>query len=401
MTEDFPRLLVATEFPPNASGGGPAIVRQMLRSWPAEKLFWWSCFAGDAGQFGQTVKAHQIAYIPRRLYPHRRYRALKSWLLEQFWTPWSASHLHKTIDKFKPDVIWCIAHGWSIPPLGMVLPSSEIAFHVSIHDYADANSCIFRFGLQRARKMAATADQLYTTATTRDAISESMVVDLRSRTGRDGNLARAGLEPDDFDYLECKTHDATPQIRIAYAGTIIAEKTFAVFVEAMKRVRSQISTAISLEFFSAHSYRTHQWFDSSWMREHGLVSEAALAEALKHFTWGFAPMSLTDDDPRYNRFSLPTKFVSYLAAGLPVITFGHPESTLVKVAQSYGIGLCLTSAEPSVIEKALLTTLSIEDPWARFGSEIQRCGYAEFDAERIRKRLYESFSHCAQRSHHK
>src|ERR1700730_4869883 len=110
MTENSPRLLVATEFPPNASGGGPAIVRQLLRNWPAEKLFWWSCFADDATQFGQAVKAHETAYIPKRLYPHRRYRGLKSWLLEQLWAPWSASHLRKTIHQLKPDVIWCIPH---------------------------------------------------------------------------------------------------------------------------------------------------------------------------------------------------------------------------------------------------------------------------------------------------
>lgn len=399
MTHTFPRLLIATEFPPNASGGGPAIVRQMLKGWPAEKLFWWSCFAGGAAQFGQAVKAQRTAYIPKRLYPHRRYRALKSWLLENLWTPWSASHLYKTIDKFKPDVTWCIAHGWSIPPLGMVLPGCKIAFHVSIHDYADINSCIFRFGLRRALKMAAVADQLYAQASTRDAISESMLVDLRSRTDRDGNLARAGLEAEDFAYLENKTQSSTREIRIAYAGTIIVEKTFDVFVEALKRVRSQISTPVFLEFFSGHSYRTRRWFDTSWMREHGLVSEATLSEALRHFTWGFAPMSLTDDDPRYNRFSLPTKFVGYLAAGVPVITFGHVESTLVKIAQSYRIGLCATSPEPSVIERELLAALSITNPWARFGSEIQRCGHAEFDAERMRKRLYESFSDCAQRSH--
>jgi hypothetical protein len=46
MTEKFPRLLVATEFSPNAAGGGPAVVRQMLKNWPAEKHRWQSCRPG-------------------------------------------------------------------------------------------------------------------------------------------------------------------------------------------------------------------------------------------------------------------------------------------------------------------------------------------------------------------
>jgi hypothetical protein len=396
VTGSFPKLLVATEFPPNASGGGPAIVRQMLRSWPAENLFWWSCFAGQAAQFGQAVKAHEIAYLPKRLYPHRRYRAFKSWILETLWTPWAASHLRSSIDKFEPDVIWCIPHGWSILPLGMVLLKRQAAFHVSVHDYADINSCIFRFGFRRARKMAAVADRLYASARTRDAISESMLMDLQSRTGRSGSLGRAGLEPEDFAYLETKRGNAPAEIRIAYAGTIIAQKAFEVFVEALKRVRSQISRPISLEFFSGHSYRAQPWFEPSWMYEHGLVSAAELSQALRHFTWGFAPMPLTDDDPRYNRFSLPTKLGSYLAAGLPVIVIGHAESTVVKIAQSFRIGLCATSAEVTVIERELLVNLSIENPWTRFGSEIQRCGHAEFDAERMRATLYQGLLHCVQ-----
>ncbi len=51
-------------------------------------------------------------------------------------------------------------------------------------------------------------------------------------------------------------------------------------------------------------------------------------------------MALDDDDPRYNRFSFPTKFINYLAAGLPVITLGHPESSVVRMASEYQVGLC-------------------------------------------------------------
>ena len=62
MMTEFPRLLVATEFPPNAAGGGAAIVRQMLREWPAEKLFWWSCFPDNNRQL--TLVMH-VLHAPR------------------------------------------------------------------------------------------------------------------------------------------------------------------------------------------------------------------------------------------------------------------------------------------------------------------------------------------------
>ena len=48
------------------------------------------------------------------------------------------------------------------------------------------------------------------------------------------------------------------------------------------------------------------------MREHGNFPEPELLTSLRACTWGFAPMALSDDDPRYDRFSFPTKFISYL-----------------------------------------------------------------------------------------
>jgi hypothetical protein len=371
----------------------------MLKHWPTEKLFWWSCVTSHEADFGQQVNAHTRASIPERLYPHRRYRAIKSWLLENIWTRWSAFTLQKAVQHYKPDVIWCIPHGWSIPPLGLFLANTGIAVHTSIHDYADINSYAFRLGRERTARMAATADRLYANATTRDAISEPMITDLRSRTGRDGAIVRAGLESEDFGYLENKRETASEEIRIAYAGSIIAEETFALFVQALKRLRPKLSKPVSLEFFSAHSYRDRAWFDSSWMHEHGLVSEEALSNALKSFSWGISPMSLTDEDPRYNRFSLPTKIVSYLAAGLPAIIVGHPESTLVKLARVYEIGCCITSAEPAAIENELFLALPSPNPWSQFRSEIQRCAHAEFDANRMREALYRSLSSGLRSSH--
>ena len=56
---------------------------------------------------------------------------------------------------------------------------------------------------------------------------------------------------------------------MAYAGTIIVEKDFALFAKVLAEIRAGIRLPITLEFFGAHSYRARPWFDASWMREHG------------------------------------------------------------------------------------------------------------------------------------
>ena len=395
MDTGFPRLLVATEAWPNAPGGGAAVIRQMLKDWPAEKLFWWSCFPDGEKIFGQRVASHRVAHIPRKLYPNQRWVGQKSWLLERFWLPWATRHFKKTLADLKPDAVWVIPHCWAIPPLARTLPGGTTPFHVSIHDYMDIRGAIQKFGERRSRQMAAMTDKLYASATTRDAICRAMVDDLRARTGADGSINRAGLEQADFDFLAVTPERKDGPIRIAYAGTIIAEDTFALFAKSLAQIRGQLPQPVRLDFFGDHSYRSRSWFDAGWMKEHGNLSAPELSQALKGCGWGVSPMKLADDDPRYNRFSLPTKFVSYLAAGLPIITIGHPESTVMKMASQYAVGLSTTDGDPEALGERLLESLSEPEPKKRYRAEILRCALAEFDARSMRAGLYENFQKCA------
>jgi hypothetical protein len=106
-------------------------------------------------------------------------------------------------------------------------------------------------------------------------------------------------------------------------------------------------------------------------------------------------MALTDDDPRYNRFSLPTKFVSYLAAGLPVIVLGHPASTVVRTAAAHPVGVCSTATEVGALAAQLLPALSDPNPGARFQAAIRQCVRAEFSAPALRGTLHEDLRKCA------
>src|SRR5437763_958977 len=140
MNYNSPRLLVATEFPPNASGGGPAVVRQMLKDWPSERLFWWSCLADRDRRFGRAVSMHRVSSVRARLYPQRRCTTIKSWIMENIWTPFATAHFQKTLDLFQPDVVWVIPHIWAILPLAAILPGSRTAFHATMQDYPDSNN---------------------------------------------------------------------------------------------------------------------------------------------------------------------------------------------------------------------------------------------------------------------
>jgi hypothetical protein len=400
MAEDFPRLLVATEFAPNSSGGGAAIVRQMLKGWPVEKLFWWSCLPEQDRRFGQQTAAHLPASIPQKFYPHRRWTRQKSWLMENLWVPRAAGHLRRTLDEVRPGVVWTIPHAWAIPPLDRVLPGSGIGFHVSVHDYPDLKPQVEGLGADRCGHWLKSVEHLYARAASCDAICQPMIDDLQCRTGSTGTVVRAGLEDEDFEKLEMSSAGSKDQIRIAYAGTIHVEDVFDLFVAALGKIRRQLPHPVSLEFFGNHAFHEFPWFDASWMKEHGNLPVQPLNEELRKCTWGFSPMAMADEDPSYNRFSFPTKFVSYLTAGLPVLSLGQQESSIMKMAAEYETGVCITTKSEAALSAQLLAALSAPQPQLKYFPGIRRCAQNEFDVRRMRASLYECLKKCASVQRH-
>src|SRR6185312_14955501 len=124
------------------------------------------------------------------------------------------------------------------------------------------------------------------------------------------------------------------------------------------------------------------------MTEHGNLPQPQLSKALKQCTWGFSPMALADDDPRYNRFSIPAKFTSYLAAGLPVITLGHPQCTVVQTATAYDIGCSSSTTNVETLAEQLLAALAEPNPRQKYRENLRRCAREEFDASQMRQLLY-------------
>src|SRR5206468_1997547 len=144
--EHFPSLLVVTEFPPNATDGGGALARQMLKHYPPERIWWWSCFPDRGRTFGQSVHQHFCFQLPARLYPNRRLLGLKAWILSKAWVPLATRHLQKTVAQVRPQQIWTILHGWAISPLHAAKLVETHRCHVSVWDHQDHNASRFRFG---------------------------------------------------------------------------------------------------------------------------------------------------------------------------------------------------------------------------------------------------------------
>ncbi len=388
------RLLLAAEFTPGSPGGDWFHLKQLLREFDWNRLSWWSMF-GEPKQTTNLGPRLESCRLTGRFVPNRRLLPLKRRAMQWWAVPKAAAHLRQFIAHQKPDLLWIMAHDWTIPVFHRVLPGLGIPWHISIYDMPDIAAKVRILGPAMAAEHLRMAGELYARAASRCVIGQPMAAELERLTGvKPDMVERCAVEPEPLANLKARSPSTPPSdvIRIGYAGTIIAEETFALFIAALQKIRPTLPMPVEIHVFGSERYGNRSWFDPTLIIEHGFVSDAELDRIYGGCHWGMAMMHMTDDDPRYNRFSFPCKFTMALASGLPLICLGHPQSGLMDVAQRYRLGMMITDSDVDKVAALLQAELPRADRRADFHSEIVRCAETDFNAEMNRRRLSALFT---------
>jgi hypothetical protein len=232
-----------------------------------------------------------------------------------------------------------------------------------------------------------------------DGICPAVLEDIAANTGRtDTILVHSGFEPRHLAALEAMPETrAEDVIRIAYVGTIISESSFLAVLAALQKVRAALPRPVVLEFFGARGYRARPWFNPQWMAEHGVFSDEELVTSLQRCSWGIVVMDLEAQDLRYSWFSFPNKIGTYLSAGVPVLGFGHEQSSLARIMRDHRMGMFTSAVDPGALQRLLAESLQVPDPRSVFREDILRCAHAEFNAQEIRRQLWNAWGVSKQR----
>lgn len=390
--DNLPRILVIHDHRSDARATAD-LLRQLLLGYPPEKLAWWYCLKSELhARPDLPVGSHHHFRIPPRLVPSVRLTALKSALVDNFWVPLAARHLEKTLAVVKPELVLGLLYGWSVPVLARVRWPETSRRHFSLWDYPDTQGMVKILGPARVRRAVDMVYQLIRRADSFDAISHGALEEIRAHTGRtDGLLVHSGFEPGHLAALETPASHPSPAadaIRIAYVGTIISEAGFLGLLAALKEVRSRLAQPVSLEFFGGRNYRRRDWFEPDWMVEHGVFTDEGLVAALRRCSWGIVVMDPEGDDLRYSRFSFPNKIGTYLSAGVPILGYGHAQSSLAQIMRTYRLGQFSSELGRDVLGRFLKECLQITDSRAQYRDGILECARTEFDAAAMRERLW-------------
>jgi len=387
----FPKILFVHDYRPEARVLTD-LMRQLLLGYPTERLHWWYCRETALYEKPDLRAARLHAFrMPEKLAPHNRWTAAKSFLLESIWSPLAARHLERTIAVVKPDLVWLLLFGWTIPVVERARFPAGTRIHASLCDMPDTNGMKRVLGAARCQRFMDTAIRLVGQAESRSGGGHGMVEEMHARTGRkDGLVVHSGFEPHHLAALEksAVNRNGDGVIRLAYVGTIISEAGFLDMLAALKAVRAQAPQKVVLEFFGGRNYRSRAWFEPDWMTEHGMFTDEGLVEALRRCAWGVVVMDPSGEDLQYSRFSFPNKIGTCLSAGVPVLGFGHPASSLGHIMQTYRLGRFTPATTRDAMAEFWLESLRVPSPQADFRDDILRCAQTEFDAAGMRSRLW-------------
>jgi glycosyltransferase involved in cell wall biosynthesis len=386
----FPRILFVHDYRPDSQVIAD-LLRQLFFGYPPEKLAWWSCRRTPLHEPPDLRAGHLHEFvIPEKFVPNVRLSRLKAALLENVWVPRAARHLERVIEQEKPDIVAALLYGWSVPVLARVRRPAGQRLHVSVWDFPDIVSGRKTLGENRARRFVEAIHQLVRRADSFDGISLGVLDELRLKTGRgDGVIVHSGFDAHHLEALETPVAaPADDTLRIAYVGTIISEKGFLEMMAALKRVRAALAKKVVFEFFGGRNYRSRPWFEPEWMAEHGLYTDEGLGDALRRCDWGIVVMDPEGEDLRYSRFSFPNKVGSYLSAGVPLLGFGNPQSSLARIMQEHRLGLFTSATDRGELEKFLLESLRLPVPRESFHADLLQCARTEFNVAEMRARLW-------------
>jgi len=385
--------LVVAGFPPSAPGGGAAVTRQVLSEWPENSLHWWCPYPPPAHLRGRNVS---WPTAPTKLFPQQRLRWIKTKLTQLAWVPLAVRSLRQTVADVSPEVIWCIPHEWTIPVADTVLPRRTIPYAIYLQDYPTTEQLSAIVGTKTTQRWMQSVENLVRHASFVDTTSYPMGDDILRRTGRASTqMLHEGLESGDFERLsQASASSHSEQFTLAFAGTVVAEKAFAETMSELGKVRQSLAKPLHIEFYSPHTYAQRPWFDPVWMSERGYKDRRALVAAMQQCQAGLIVMDIADTNRNYNRFSFPTKFITYIAAGIEPMVVAHESSAVAALAKESGIGLHFGDPRALAASMARLTGAETNPDRAQMIEFARRHFDAAQKRRRFREKIFEAVGYA-------
>jgi glycosyltransferase involved in cell wall biosynthesis len=356
------RVLIFSSVVPNARGsGGELVLHRHLESSPGIRceLVRWQGFPFRLKLIG---KLRQVGFQSFS----------RSWECLFPVLP-SRKLVYEFLERFQPDVLLTVAHGWWHIQARRVARELNLPLVCLFHDWwPDFPEIPVAFGPRVERQFLRT----YRESDAAICVSDQM----RSELGERTNSFVIHPVPS-FTRAQPWTPNFKLPLRVVYFGNL---REYGPLIENALRALNG-SDRVRLEVFGPNPLwtpGTEDYFRSRSLY-HGFPPSDQFVKALQHFQAALVVMSFAPALRRRMTTSFPSKMVDAMQLGLPIVIWGPEYCSAVQWARQADRALCVTDPNPSVFRRVLEELAALPAEQERLAKSARDAAAVEFNPERI------------------
>jgi glycosyltransferase involved in cell wall biosynthesis len=298
----------------------------------------------------------------------------------------SAGMIHDQIHSFRPDILVTVAHGWWHIQARRIARQFKLPLVCFFQDWwpdFPEVPATFRTRVEHEfRRTCAESDVAF-------CVSDAM----RRELGEPPNAVVLHDTPS-LARSPKGTRAGELPLRVAYFGNLFE---YGSLIESALHMLKG-SDRVRLEVFGRNPLWTSGAVDEFRSREvyRGFIAPGELAESLQNFQAALVVMSFAPSHHRRMATSFPSKMIDAVQLGLPVVIWGPEYCSAVKWARRGERALCVTSANPSAIRRALEDLAASPVEKERLAESSREAAATDFNQERIQAQFIDALRRAIQ-----
>ena len=289
----------------------------------------------------------------------------------------STKVVREFIERFQPNVLLTVAHGWWHISAGRVAKELNLPLVCFFHDWwPDFPEIPVAFRSPVERQFRRT----YVESDVAICVSEQMRWELGERTNS------FVIHPlSSFTTDQAWTPDFKLPLRVAYFGNLYE---YGPLIESALRALDG-SDSVRLEVFGPSPDWTSETEDEFRSRGvyRGFIPSDQLADSLQGFQAALVVMSFAASLRRRMMTSFPSKMIDAMQLGLPVVVWGPEYCSAVKWARRGDRALCVTDPNPSELRRNLEELAASPREREHLAKLAREAASEEFNPNRIQEQF--------------
>ena len=368
-------------------GGGAKILRSVADDAPASVASVCTGF----GRAASLWSGHEV-FVPFRPALGRLDRTRFAWLggyVEPLWSGVFERKLEQQLRALGATDVHLLPHSWSdFAGAFRVAKRLRLRVHVSIHD----DFAYTARGHPMLKKLEQVLGEVWRDAKTRFVISQEMGAEYCRRYGdrpflvhSDGFMDRSRLE----------YQPPTDEVRLYFMGMFNQSyiPNFRAVLTALESRMSKSQQAKPVRFtIRTHGFNPEVFPGKEIVESLPFASSDVVEREMRSQDFLYLPLPFEDEWQNLCKFSLSTKMVSYLGAGVPILYHGPASSAAGQYLRRNGAALQLNSNAPDEIATTLDNAFDDASALNRVSENAQNAVRRDFDAVMLKCRFWDAIS---------